>query len=211
MRLILASYDYNKTITILVGPEERSFVAHQDALCANSKFFRAACSKRWLEGQEKTLHLPEVRSEAAFQTYVNWAYTNELVLAKSVAANESTIYNNLVEIWLLGDFLDDVKFRNEALRLLHTHTIEAKSLLDYENYHIIWDRTLPRSLLRAWAVDSFIAMVSRDWFSKHANLFPAEFVSAVATHAIPRVATEYRGEEGLGKRFADYIEPDADA
>lgn len=42
----LRSYNYNDTISVLVGSEERSFVVHKDVVCASSKFFRTACSTR---------------------------------------------------------------------------------------------------------------------------------------------------------------------
>lgn len=211
MRLILASYDYNKTITILVGPKERSFVGHQDILCASSKFFRAACSKRWLEGQEKMLRLPEVRSEAAFQTYANWTYTNELVVAEPEASNEGRLYDTLIETCLLGDFLGDVKFRNDALRSLNTHTIEAEFLLCTRNYRHIWNHTPPNSLLRAWTVDAFISLSHLDDLSENAELYPTEFVLAVAIQAVGRIRTKYIDVKGFKERFASYLEPGSDA
>jgi hypothetical protein len=50
-------------VTVLVGKEEKRFTLHQDAVCANSKFFKAACSKRWREGQERTVRLPEAQPD----------------------------------------------------------------------------------------------------------------------------------------------------
>lgn len=57
-----ASYDYDSLITVLVGAGEERFTVHKDVICVKSKFFRAACSDRWQEGQEKVVRLPEARS-----------------------------------------------------------------------------------------------------------------------------------------------------
>lgn len=63
------SYDFDDMITILVGEEEHRFTVHKDMLCAKSRFFRAACSKRWASGVEKVVRQPEGTAED-FQIYV---------------------------------------------------------------------------------------------------------------------------------------------
>jgi len=69
--ITFSGYDYNSTVKVLVGPEEQPFVVYKDLICASSKFFKAACSKRWTEGQEKLIRLPEVEPKN-FQGYVAW-------------------------------------------------------------------------------------------------------------------------------------------
>jgi hypothetical protein len=58
-----ASSIFDNTIAVHVSPTEYRFVVHQNKICEKSKFFRAACSKRWIEGQEKLVRLPEVDIE----------------------------------------------------------------------------------------------------------------------------------------------------
>ncbi|OQN96526.1 hypothetical protein B0A48_17100 [Cryoendolithus antarcticus] len=52
-------FDYAEAISVIVGKEDttRTFIVHQDLICAKSKIFKAACSTRWPEGQEKTVKL----------------------------------------------------------------------------------------------------------------------------------------------------------
>lgn len=219
---MIASYNYGKTITILVGPEEHCFVAHQDAICAKSEFFRAACSKNWREGQEKVLRLPETRSEQAFQTYMHWTYTNQLVL-KQVTPNTTLepptlvsklnaaleVYDELIELYLLGDFLNDVKLRNEVIKSLNRHAIGAMCFLEAVQLHSIWNNTPSDSLLRTWVVDAFISLNSSDILDFFGKDYPADFLLRVASQAMERITDHGADEEGLEMRLTAYLEHDA--
>jgi hypothetical protein len=57
-------------VSILTGEEEQQFTVHKDSICAKSKFFKAACSERWIEGKQKVVKLPDVTARD-FQTYVH--------------------------------------------------------------------------------------------------------------------------------------------
>jgi hypothetical protein len=63
--------DFENIVTVLVSPEEKRFIIHQEAICDKSKFSKAAYSKSWIEGQERLVRLSEVRAEV-FQCYSNW-------------------------------------------------------------------------------------------------------------------------------------------
>ena len=45
-------------ITLVVGPDQRLFAAHEDVLC-NSPFFHAACRGQFFESNAKRISLPE--------------------------------------------------------------------------------------------------------------------------------------------------------
>jgi hypothetical protein len=125
--LTSASCDYNDIITILVGPEEHTFRAHKDVICAKSRFFRAACSDRWREGREKVVRLPGARSKCIFQMYMDWSYTNELEIDTFISQEfKKRAMNVLVELYLLGDVLDDIIVRNKTLRALNTLACQNK-------------------------------------------------------------------------------------
>lgn len=155
MRLIFASCDYDNVITILVGLEEHRFIAHKDVICLKSKFFRAAFSDRWREGQAKVVRLPEVRSAEHFQMYMDWAYNNGKIIDEPDPSTD--IISDLIEIFILGDVLQDVKLRNEILRLLNTLICKAKEHLNELHCHLIWDNTPSNSSLRKWTVDAIIS------------------------------------------------------
>jgi hypothetical protein len=57
-------------VSILTGEEEQQFTVHKDSICAKSKFFKAACSERWIEGKQKVVKLPDITARD-FQTYVH--------------------------------------------------------------------------------------------------------------------------------------------
>lgn len=116
--LTSTSYDHNDTITVIVGEEEKHFTVHKDTICVKSKFFRAACSDHWLEGQQKVVRLTGARSVQAFQTYMDWTYTNELVVENLTTRTRHGDHDYIIELYLLGDILEDVKIRNRSLQLL---------------------------------------------------------------------------------------------
>ena len=93
---------------MLVGPKEERFILHHDAVCARSKFFKAACSKQWREGQERLVRLPEV-DPVVFKTYCGWVYSGDL--AKPFCTSESEVKDRIAEqkhfidLYLLGDSL----------------------------------------------------------------------------------------------------------
>lgn len=70
-------YDYNDTISVLIGSEERRFVVHKDVICSSSKFFKAACSANWKEGQEGIVRLPTAKPPV-FEMYMDWLYFSEI-------------------------------------------------------------------------------------------------------------------------------------
>jgi hypothetical protein len=57
------SFAQKDTVVLLVGPEEKSLVAHESHLQLNSDFFRTALKKEWAEGQTRVIKLPEDDTE----------------------------------------------------------------------------------------------------------------------------------------------------
>lgn len=105
-----------------MGPNELRFAVHKDVICKDSDFFRAACSTNWLEGQEKLVGLPEVKPNV-FQVYLDWAYTGILAVedAQTPEEDRGRSCSGIIDVYLLGDVLGDVKLRDQAMQLLNTH------------------------------------------------------------------------------------------
>lgn len=78
----LSDCHYENTISVLVGDKKQLFTVYKDVICASSKFFKAACSERWIEGKEKKISLPEVEP-ALFRSYVAWLYSGNYQLGVS--------------------------------------------------------------------------------------------------------------------------------
>jgi len=209
--LTSASYDYDSTITVFVGAGEKRFTVHRDVICVKSKFFRAACSDRWLEGQQKIVRLPEAHSTKAFQLYVDWTYTNELNLDRTTL-EAGDVVNSLVQLHLLGDVLDDVKLRNKTLRLMTVEVREAKLFLNSEQRHFIWRHTAPNSSIRKWVIDHFASLADSTMMEKFGSTLPADLVLQTAVMLVARhVKCSKRDRKALEERLETYMEADDDA
>ena len=112
---------FDNIVTVLVGEERKRFIPHHDAVCARSKFLKAACSKQWRESRERVVRLPEVGA-LTFKAYSSWVYSGEL--PKTTCTDSSSHSDQLaekvrlVELHLLGDSLDDIELRNETVAML---------------------------------------------------------------------------------------------
>ena len=158
------------------------------------------------------MRLPDARSDAAFQVYMNWAYTNILTDKEAKATTTtSEAFNNLIEMYLLGDYLDDVKFRNAVFKSLSTYTLQVLDSFDAIQLHLIWDHTTSDSILRSWAVDVFVSLFSHTYLDKYGTIYPPDFVLQVAKEAMTRAGEHGVDLEELEERALMYLEPDADA
>jgi len=179
--------EFGNIVTVLVGTEEERFVLHQDAVCAKSKFFKAACSKQWLEGQERIVRLPEADA-AIFQVYCNWIYSSELqeptCTAPSDTADKNAERESLIKLYLLGDSLDDVALRNQTNVMLFKAMRNQRKLLNTELTRLVWDSTVPKSSMRRMVVDVFVSRHSSAQFAELVSGYPTEFVQEVAVAAM---------------------------
>lgn len=94
-------------------------MVYKDVICASSKFFKAACSQRWVEGREKKVRLPDVEPKI-FQSYVAWLYSGTYQMQACKDDPKEVVWsalNTAVELYLLGDVLDDICFRNKMMEI----------------------------------------------------------------------------------------------
>jgi hypothetical protein len=174
-----ARYDYNSIHPVLVDPEEERFLVYQQIISLESKFFNAACRKEWKEGAEKLVRLPEVEP-GMFRSYLNWVYTGDLAVDVSVADAEETAnelkFRGFIELYVLGDTLDDLRLRNSAMKIIvnGNHQLGPKS--------ITWafENTPTASLMRKQLVRVAATRWSREKYIKQEELYPADFVRALA-------------------------------
>jgi hypothetical protein len=82
----------------------------------------------------------------------------------------------LIKLYLLGDFLDDVKLRNKAMTLLMT----LKRCPSSTSIRLIWSNTTNGSLLRDWAMDMVRSKLGAGHFANSIKDYPAEFVQQIA-------------------------------
>lgn len=173
-------------------------------ICAKSRFFRAACSTRWLKEGERVIRIPDVQPPD-FQVYVHWSYTGDLVVEDDATKSDRGM--NLARIYIVGDILDDVKLRNSATRLLNALVI-AQGFFCPRVIRLIWENTTTPSALRQWTVDTAILAINRKDFARNAARYPAEFMSAMALEALQHVApiTRNERERGFARLLPNYLE-----
>ena len=149
-----------------MGPTEQLFVVHRDLICASSKFFKAACSTRWIEGQESKVRLYDVKPKF-FQSYVAWLLSGHCQLRASEDDIRSVIEGTLdeaLELYLLGDVLKDTRFRNKMMEIMVTTDVARLPTVD--TLCKFWNRTPSNSMLRKMYVGRFMFEVNKKSFSK---------------------------------------------
>lgn len=197
--------DFDNTVTVLVCRGEKRFTLHQDVVCAKSKFFKAACSKRWIEG--RLVRLPEMATSTC-KAYCGWVYSGKIaeIICNEDSDNDDKCNEKLrfVDLYLAADTLDDIQLRNLAVGLLfkcfRMHaTIPSDVLVDQ-----IWKSTLRGSQMRRMILDSFVAQCDRKLFEENLSKYPREFIEDVATTAMKAAPAVSWSE--MAKRISDYDE-----
>jgi hypothetical protein len=192
-KLTFLSSNYNALVTVLVGPDEVEFTVHKGVVCARSTYFAAACSERWTEGLDtKIIRLIDTEP-STFQGYMDAMYDR-----LSYSSEKSS--RPLIKLYILGDFLNDVKLRNRAMTLL----VSLRRCPSYMSIELIWANTASGSRLRDWAMDMVRTKLGAGYFANSIQEYPAEFVQEIAVslyvagnlRSDPRVYFEAEGEEG---------------
>lgn len=166
--------------------ETQEFTVHRHLVCANSKFFEAACSKLWAEGKEKIVRLPEVKVDA-FQAYLVWVYTGKVVFNGEAPRHK---LRAIIDLYLLGDVLDDLLLRNTAMRSLVIHIPGWSVIPSVGLVNHIWASTPAGSPLRRVIIDIIVKRVGRANLEHCVTVdHPAEFLHDTAVALLKQVPT----------------------
>ena len=200
--------DFTNQISVLVGLEERLFLVHKGIISAKSRFFAAACSERWIEGKEKNVRLPDVDA-SVFQSYLAWVYSGKLDVTcfSSNFVDEETPGGarnvaKYLELYLLGDALDDIRLRNKVLQTL---VLDTESLPCPETVRRVWENTLDNSLVRRMMVDRVTLRGKRTYLLKNLAKYPEGFVQQVAAALLQEVPK--KDQEIFKAKLPSYLEP----
>ena len=105
---------------------------------------------------------------------------------------ESTVDDNIdmmIDLYLLGDKLEDIKLRNKTLKALHSYATIDNINPNYHNITKIWHSTPPSSLLRTWILDLTISRLRRKSFEDNLTDYPSDFVRELALKALQKIPT----------------------
>lgn len=115
MRVILTKcrIGHEEVIEVDVGNGQKSFYVHRDILTSSSDFFRNALKGPFKEAEEKRVRLSEQTAEL-FDIYVQWLYDEKLYSTKD-GETHGDEWDRLLSLYILGDSIQDRKFRNTVI------------------------------------------------------------------------------------------------
>jgi len=91
------SNEFNRIITVAVGPARKEFVIHEEVAKANSDYFKHAIEGGWSEGESGYFELLD-ENPTVFAGFVNFIYNKNIA---SVSAKDQEMF--LVESYLFGE------------------------------------------------------------------------------------------------------------
>lgn len=159
-------------VTLLVGPHEEQLAAHESCITRNSDFFKAAMKKEWIEGQTRTITLPEETSTESFVNYLNFSYHGKLPTEDIKACfGEDSVdspYNELGKLYVIGERMIDRAVQDAVVReFLRLANIESPDgdcqYPDMPCVRYIYDGTTRGSPMRHLMVDFYITHGSANW------------------------------------------------
>ena len=200
--------NFTDHISVLVGPNEQPFLVHKDMICAKSKFFKAACSEHWVEGEEKKVRLPEV-DPSVFQGYLSWVYSTSLSIVgittdgiDKLSGTQSRAIAQYLELYLLGDVLDDISLRNKVLQ---TIVLDTRGAPNPRTVVRAWEKTPFNSPVRRMLVDHAVLRTQRAYLADNLTRYPEGFVQQVAIASLQQVPTKNR--DVYREKLNSYLEP----
>lgn len=158
----------------------------------------------------KIVRLPEL-DVVAFQSYVHWVYKDIVQHDLDQGKSEYERYEKLlrnVRLYVLADMLQDLGLRNKAMdAFIDACTLPPPGLLPsigILNY--VFENTPASSPIRHMLVDLHIARQNREQAAGKVDLWPRDFVNAVAMKTLA-IAPGMSVDKYRGGR-ANYMEPE---
>lgn len=164
----------SETFIVVVGTKKKEFTLYTSIATRSSKFFQAAMSRDWKECQEKRVTLAEVEVNV-FQGYLQWLNTGDITFAGLGDASATTF----AKFYILGDFLDDVSFRNAVLDDLMEEACAPHLVPPARTITLVWEQTpaecpLRKLILEIYATRSTDKVVQQ--FADPELDFPKAFI-----------------------------------
>lgn len=108
----------------------------------------------------------------------------------------------LIDLYILGDSLEDIALRNRRMKILVTS--EVRWVQDEDRVTYIWNNTPSNSPLRKIIVDRYAMLWKRKLLAETFHQYPTEMVQEVLLLILP---TGKRGTlAGLKTKLLSYVE-----
>ena len=192
-------YDYEESITVLVGEEKKKYVIHKNIVCQSSPFFDAAVKGQWKEAAEMVVRMPETKPEI-FSAYVGWLYTGNLDVKATPdtkytkamePADVEAIQFKLVDAYRLGDYVQDPTFRNAVVDDWKTLTESTEQLFSVAVINRLWNLVGHDSKLTSMITDYYAADCTTAVFDEVAERLPHSLVVRIARRGIEERAMDF--------------------
>ena len=195
-----ADFSLEGAVTLLVGHSEQVAFAHSSHLVRESQFFAAAMKTEWVEGQTRTIKLPEEDPDAIAH-YISYLYTGRLFtedITVKVGDGIESCFQLLSKLYVTGERFIHPKFQNVVLKeIIRLTRLPDKDRMYWyptgEDVNIVYRGTTHGSPGRRLMVDLHVVMGVKEWMDDELEV---EFVTDVAKSLYEKLA-------GLGLREQD--------
>lgn len=109
-----------------MGPKEQCFMVHKNIICRRSRFFEAACAKKWTK-PDKKIRLPEDEPDA-FAVYLECVYNQPQIVENEDQQDDevtSAEWAVLFRTYILADKYGDLPSANNMIDRIMKRSDEA--------------------------------------------------------------------------------------
>lgn len=170
--LIIKYRDLIDTVTLLVGVKNEKFTIHKSVLCAQSKFFEAACKNEWMDSNDRSLKLPEDESDC-IRAMITWMYHPFIRIPKGLCGKEKEMARVafLARLWVVADKFNILRLRNDSLDgIIHyldnyVRGTVGKTAMDFFHHEVlsfVYQNTYESAPIRKVLVDFAIETLEQN-------------------------------------------------
>ncbi|KAK4611589.1 hypothetical protein CLAFUW4_12678 [Fulvia fulva] len=150
-----SSTDSMVAVEVGTGDEAQTFHVHAAQLCKSSEYLKTKAKPEWSKGKA-TVDL-SYQDPGAFNIYVNWLYTGQILSTNAKKSNTSEEWLGLARAFTLGEELIDQDFKNAIMSALST-TASGAQVTDFldrlgEMVTVIYEGSVEGSPARNFLVD----------------------------------------------------------
>lgn len=151
-----------------------TFTVHEHLICSSSEFFKSAMNGNWETSTNRSVNLGEEDPEL-FDLYLHWLYSQTLLAQNDSPGHAGNAeYLQLAKAYVLGDMIQDAKFKDAVLDAM---LFKSRSLASDGKYwypvgpviRYIYDRTLESSKARRLLVDMYTYHGQGNWLTTWAS------------------------------------------
>ena len=136
---LASHFSDDDVVTLIVGQDQdqQRMIVHAPKLTRNSSYFEAAMKNQWVEGQTRTISLPE-ESPATIAHYLSYSYSGKLfaedIRFASLRKHESHIepcFQMLVSLYVCGERFLNRRIQKSVVREILRLTLTPGESDDY--------------------------------------------------------------------------------